>query len=79
MTTSDMIKQLCEQMNISITELSRRIGQSPQNFNKKLKRETVALEELIVIADALDIKYEQVFTLPNGRQIKTGNCSEIVG
>ncbi|WP_442957200.1 helix-turn-helix domain-containing protein [Petrocella sp. FN5] len=28
-------------MNISIEELARRIGQTPQNFNKKLKRETV--------------------------------------
>lgn len=73
MTTSDMIKQLCEQMDISIAELSRRIGQSPQNFNKKLKRETITLNELIAIADELNIKYEQIFTLPNGRQIKTNN------
>lgn len=74
-----MIKQLCEQMSISIAELSRRIGQSPQNFNKKLKRETVALDELITIADALNIKYEQAFTLPDGTQIKTGNGSRIGG
>jgi len=56
-----MIKQLCEQMNISVSELARRIGQTPQNFNKKLKRETVTLDELKAIADALDIKFEQVF------------------
>lgn len=59
--TADMIKQLCEQMNISVSELARRIGQTPQNFNKKLKRETVTLDELKAIADALDIKFEQVF------------------
>lgn len=34
MTTSDMVIQLCEKLNISIAELSRRIGQLPQNFNK---------------------------------------------
>lgn len=73
MTTADMIKQLCEQMNISVSELARRIGQTPQNFNKKLKRETVTLDELKAIADALDIKFEQVFILPNGNEIKTGN------
>ena len=50
MTTADMIKQLCEQMNISVAELARRIGQTPQNFNKKLKRETVTLDELNTIA-----------------------------
>ena len=41
MTTAEMIKELCEQMNISVSELARRIGQTQQNFNKKLKRETV--------------------------------------
>jgi len=73
MTTADMIKQLCDQMNISVAELARRIGQTPQNFNKKLKRETITLDELKAIADALDIKFEQVFILPDGKEIKTGN------
>ncbi len=68
-----MIKQLCEQMNISVAELARRIGQTPQNFNKKLKRETVTLDELKAIADVLDIKFEQAFILPDGNKIKTGN------
>lgn len=73
MTTSDMIKHLCEHMNISVAELARRIGQTPQNFNKKLKRETVTLDELKAIADVLDIKFEQAFILPDGYEIKTGN------
>lgn len=41
MTTSDMIRELCEKSHISLAELCRRIGQTPQNFNKKLKRNTV--------------------------------------
>ena len=73
MNTSDMIKQLCEKMNISMAELARRIGQTPQNFNKKMKRETVTLEELKAIADVLDIKFEQAFILPDGNEIKSGN------
>lgn len=68
-----MIKQVCEQMNISVAELARRIGQTPQNFNKKLKRETVNLDELKAIADVLDIKFEQAFILPDGDEIKTSN------
>ena len=36
MTTAEMIKELCEQMNISVSELASRIGQTPQNFSKKL-------------------------------------------
>mgnify|MGYP000222053868 FL=1 len=69
MTTSDMIRQLCEIMDISLAELCRRIGQTPQNFNKKLKRETVSFEELITIASVLNVKYEQAFVLPNGEKI----------
>ena len=73
MKTSDMIRQLCEQMNISVSELARRLGQSPQNFGKKLKRETITLEELKNIADVMEVKFEQAFILPNGNEIKSGN------
>ena len=73
MKTSDMIRQLCEQMNISVSELARRLGQSPQNFGKKLKRETITLEELKNIADVMEVKFEQAFILPDGNEIKSGN------
>ena len=69
MTTSDMIRELCDRMNISLAELCRRIGQTPQNFNKKLQRGTVSVEEMIVIADVLGVKFEQSFTLTNGYKI----------
>lgn len=71
--TSDMIRQLCDQMNISISELTRRLGQSPRNFGKKLKRENITLEELKAITDVMDGKFDQVFILPDGNEIKTGN------
>lgn len=70
MTTSDMIRELCEKKNISLAELARRIGQSPQNFNKKLKRGTVSFEEMMEIAEALNVEYEQMFILPNGERIE---------
>ncbi|MHC1694953.1 MAG: helix-turn-helix domain-containing protein [Eubacteriales bacterium] len=73
MKTSDMVRQLCEQMNISVSELARRLDQSPQNFGKKLKRETITLEELKAIADVMNVKFEQAFILPDGNEIKTGN------
>ena len=73
MKTSDMIRRLCEQMNISVSELARRLDQSPQNFGKKLKRETITLEELKTIADVMDVKFEQAFILPDGNDIKTGS------
>ncbi len=69
MTTSDMIRELCEKKNISLAELARRIGQSPQNFNKKLKRGTVSFEEMMEIAKALNVKYEQAFIMSDGKKI----------
>ena len=71
--TSDMIKELCNKKNISVSELARRIGQTPQNFGKKLKRDTVTLEELKQIADVMEITFEQSFVFPNGEQIKISN------
>ena len=73
MTTADMMKELCEQINISVSELARRIGQTPQNFNKKLQRETVTLDELKAIADVLGVKFEQAFILPGGNEINLSN------
>lgn len=72
MTTSDMIRELCEKQNISLAELCRRIGQTPQNFNKKLLRGTVSFEEMMKIAEVLDVGYEQAFVFPDGSEIKIG-------
>lgn len=76
MTTSNMIRELCEKKNISLAELARRIGQSPQNFNKKLKRGTVSFDEMMDIAEALDVGYEQAFVLPDGSKINIGGKQE---
>ena len=54
-------------------EFARRIGQNPQNFGKKLIRDTVTLEELKQIADVMEVTFEQSFVFPNGEQIKTSN------
>jgi len=73
MTTSDMIRQLCEKKNISLAELCRRIDQTPQNFNKKLKRGTVSTNEMMKIADALNVKYEQKFILSKDEKVEITN------
>lgn len=73
MTTSDMIRELCEKQSISLAELCRRLGQTPQNFNKKLKRVTVSSEEMIMIAKVLKVGYEQAFVLPEGEKVGISN------
>ena len=69
MTTSELIKQICAGQNVSISELARRIGQSRQNLNKKLQRGTLTSDEMQLIANALGVKFEQTFTLPDGEKL----------
>ncbi len=69
MNTSNLIKNLCKEKGISVAELARRIGQTPQNFNKKLKRETVSTEELMEIAEVLGVVFEQSYILENGEKL----------
>ena len=73
MNTSNLIKNLWKEKGISVAELARRIGQTPQNFNKKLKRETVSTEELMLIADELGVVFEQSYILENGEKISITN------
>lgn len=70
MTTTEQIRVLCVRTGVSLSELARRINQSPQNFNAKLKRNTISQDELNKIADALGVTYEQYFVLANGEQVK---------
>lgn len=73
MTTSDMIRQLCNKKNISLAELCRRIGQTPQNFNKKLKRGTVSSEEMMMISKVVNVGYEHAFVMQDGEKVGVNN------
>lgn len=64
---------VCNKKNISVSELAKRIGQTPQNFGKKLKRDTVTFEEMMAIAEALNVKYEQAFVLADETKISMGS------
>lgn len=70
MTTSEQIRVLCVRTSVSLSELARRLNQTPQNFNAKLKRNTITQDELNQIAKALGVKYEQYFVLNNGEIVK---------
>lgn len=61
-----LVEELCEKQNISLVEPCRCIGQTSQNFNKKLQRETVAYKEILAIASILGIKYEHRFVTEDG-------------
>lgn len=55
MTTSEQIRVLCVRSGVSLSELARRINQTPQNFSVKLKRNTVTQDELNQIFVIFDL------------------------
>lgn len=69
MNISKQIKVLCVRTNISVSELARRIGATPQNLNAKLKRETFTVADLDQIADATGTTFERKFVLENGESV----------
>ena len=69
MTISEQIKVLCVRSNISVAELARRLGKSPQSFNAKMKRESFTIAELQLIAQAVDAKFNRNFELSSGEKI----------
>jgi transcriptional regulator with XRE-family HTH domain len=66
---SEQIKILCVLCNISVAELARRVGTSPQNFSSKMKRESFTVAELEDIASAVNCSFERKFVLENGERI----------
>ena len=63
-------KIICQKNNISLSELARRIGQTPQNFNKKILRNTISDDELSKILLVLNIEYEQKIRFSDGTSIE---------
>ncbi len=60
---SEQIKILCVMTNISMAELARRIGLSPQSMSARLKRESFSIRELEIIADAVGATFSRKFIL----------------
>lgn len=69
MTISEQIKILCVRQNISLAELARRLGKSPQSLNSKMKRRSFTVEELEKIAEVTGSTFERYFIMINGEKI----------
>lgn len=69
MAVSEQIKILCIKLGISVSELARRYGSSPQAFSQKMKREGFTPDELKKMAIVAGCKYETAFILPNGDKV----------
>ena len=69
MTISEQIKVLCVRSDISVAELARRLGTTPQNLSGKMKRESFTVADLENIAEAVNGSFERKFVLENGGKI----------
>ena len=69
MTIGEQVRILCIRSHVTLAELARRLDQSPQNFNAKLRRQSFSIAELEKIAGALGCTFERAFILPNGERV----------
>ena len=69
MSVSEQLKILCVKLGISVSELGRISGKSPQVFSQKMKRESFTVDELKQIAEAAGCRYEGAFITPSGEKV----------
>lgn len=69
MNTEQKIRAACGYVGISMSELARKIGQSPQNLRQKIKRDSLTPEEMEQIASALGGTWHAEFRFPDGTVI----------
>ncbi len=70
MGMSFKIRTILLEKNMSIKELSNKLGYSGSNFYNKLKKDNFTEKELHKIADVLDCDYDGIFTFRDtGKQI----------
>lgn len=50
--------------NISMAELARRLKRTPQSFSNSMKLDNFTQSDLEEIAEALGVKYESSFIIP---------------
>lgn len=69
MAVSEQLKILCVKLDISVSELARLCGTSPQAFSQKMKREGFTPADLKKVAKAAGCCYEGSFILPDGEKV----------
>jgi len=53
MSISEQIKAVCVRSDISVAELARRMGTTPQNFNSKMKWESFTISDLEYLVETV--------------------------
>ena len=69
MDTTKQVKTAATYAGLSLADLARNIGTSPQAFSQRLKADTLRPADLERIAQALGAEYISLFVFPDGKQI----------
>jgi predicted DNA-binding protein YlxM (UPF0122 family) len=70
MRVDEPIKILCVKMDLTLSQIAKRLNKTPQAFSQKIKRGTLTINDLDEIALVTDCKIECNFILPNGEKIQ---------
>lgn len=63
------IKAAAAVAGLSLAEVARRVGMSPQAFNNRIKTGKFSRAEFDAIAAAMGAEYKAVFIFPDGREV----------
>jgi transcriptional regulator with XRE-family HTH domain len=63
LTFGEKIKIIMGRRGVTITDLAKKTGQSPQNMSNKISRDNFSEKELKEIAAVLDCTFETVFKM----------------
>jgi transcriptional regulator with XRE-family HTH domain len=63
LTFGEKIKIIMGRRGVSISDIAKKTGQSPQNMSNKMSRDNFSEKELKDIAVALDCTFETVFKM----------------
>lgn len=69
LTMGEKIRILLKRKNVTLVELSNRLGTTNQNLANKLKRDNFSTKELDDIAEALGCEFEGFFVDATGDKL----------
>ena len=69
LSMAEKIRILLRRKNVTIVELSTRLGTTNQNLANKFKRDNFSMKELDEIAEALNCEFEGFFLDKDGDRI----------
>ena len=69
MRIDEPVKIICVKNDLTMSEIAKRMGITPQALSQKIKRGTISLDDIDNIANVAGCKLECNFVLPGGERV----------